>query len=108
MGRRGRPAGVVYDPRRCGRCRKLKPLTDFVLAPSRPGGRTYECVDCLADRQLERGTNIRFRKIGLAAAQAEVERDQLIYLTKLRILRKLAKDNLWIKLLREGLQYGRP
>jgi hypothetical protein len=36
--------------RRCSRCRRTKALDNFVKQPSHPGGRSYHCKRCAADR----------------------------------------------------------
>jgi len=36
--------------RRCARCRRTKPLADFVKQPTQKYGRGYHCKRCAADR----------------------------------------------------------
>jgi hypothetical protein len=55
----------------CARCRDIKPLDAFALAPRQPGGRNCYCKDCNNARQRETHT---LRKYGLS--QQEV--DELI------------------------------
>lgn len=89
MRQRGRIPGKVKDPRRCNICHKEKPLTEFSPAPSKPGGRVYNCRACDRQKQLERSTRNYFKSISSQEAKKIVQEARNIYQCKLNIYNEL-------------------
>jgi hypothetical protein len=88
-GRKIGTKGIIRDPRHCSSCKQDKPLTEFSFAPSRPGGRMYQCRDCERQKQLVISTRRIYQKMTADEAATHLLNFANIYQTKLAIFNEI-------------------